>query len=145
MFKFEGSARINDVKIRKEWHGEDLLPAVSIKLAIDAMKVKVVEDGLLPKFGCVFEESDPLLVDVKPISVVREIKNVNVSINGVMFEGMDIDGIKVSALAGKVADVDLVVKGLCDVDNTARLHDLLLLDVAVTFLQRQLELADAPE
>ena len=140
MLKLQKKGTLKAVSPRREWHDDQHLPALTVKLAFEAVKLEVVETGLIANFSCVYDKGNLALEDVASFKVLRKIQNVDVTIAGEKFKGADIDGIIVSPSGGRIADVELTVKMLCDPKQTGVLHANLLDVVSIALTQRQLEL-----
>lgn len=109
-----------------QFHGEDVINSVAIKVLFKNVAVDVVEDGLVGQMSLFYSKDDALkLSDLEPeFNVTRAVENVELHAGGATFAGMRIRKAKVRLLDKRLADVTLTVQGP-NVGGLDKLHNVL--------------------
>lgn len=141
MLELIHEATVKSISLRKEYHGDEHVKAVTVKLHFEAVPLQVVRDGFVSQLDLIYKDKEPQLTELKGLQVSRSVENVEAHISAVKFIA-DVESIELLPLAGEVIDVTLVLKGQCPKGATDKLHDALHEIVNVSLAERQHGIGD---
>jgi hypothetical protein len=146
MFVIKGAAEIKNINVRAEVHGDSLVRAIDVKLAItdvDAKQLGSAIPGLMELF---WEGEQPRAQEIYPLKVRHTIENVTATISvgrkTVKLAGADVRKVHITPKFGHLCEMLLSIRcaeigdGLLD-----PLHKWLKGTVEVEIVERQLRLA----
>ncbi len=109
-----------------EYHGDDVVKSVSVKVLLKDVPLAVVEDGLVSQMSLFYTRDDALkLADIEPeFSVTRTVENVTATIGGLVLKDMRVRKARVKLREKRLADVTLFVQGHI-VSGMDKLHNVL--------------------
>ena len=147
MFVIQGEAEIKNINVRAEVHGDELVRALDIRLAITDIDAKRLDSAIPGLRELFWKGEQPHLQELYPLKVRHKIENVSVSIKSgrrtVKLESADVLKVQVTPKFGGRCEMLLSVKvsrigdGLLDPLH-AWLKGLLTVDIA----ERQLTLPE---
>jgi hypothetical protein len=146
MLNLKSTAELRAVAARKEFHGDEKKKAVTLRMIFKSLALDVVELGFVSQLKLMFDKNDsPLLSDIEPLHVSRDVENVRALIGGdpktsVLLPRMRVDSVRLTLLPGAKVDVDLKLKGEINA-GLDHLHDFLLDTVMVELREQAPELA----
>ena len=146
MFDVKTKGEIKKLNVRKEFHGDDLVRAIDIKMMLIGVPVEKLTTAV-PDMAKRFYEGDVVAVgEVSPLIVGHRIENLAVKINDVEFKGANIKKkMKLHLLPGKIVNIELSVQ-VSDFTNKqlTRITDLYIeSEVKVEIFERQLSMVDS--
>lgn len=121
-----------------EFHGDDVVKSVAVKVVLKNVPIDVVEDGLVGQMSLFYTKDDALkLHDMEPEFVVsRAVENVTLTVGGVTLSGMRIRKARVRLLEKRLADVTLTVQGQV-VEGLDKLHNVLRRRAQIEIVERE--------
>lgn len=142
MFDVRGKAELRHINVRAEAHGDEMVPAVDVKLMLIGVPVDRITSAV-PDMAVRFYDGDTVAVgEVNPLTVHHKLENLAVTIDDLNFKGCDIKkGMKITLQPGKIADVECSVQIQGIGDSVAPLIRKLRDEVSVKVVERQLKLA----
>ena len=146
MFNIKTKGEIKKLNVRKEFHGDDLVPAIDIKMVLIGVPVDKLTSAV-PDMAKRFYEGDVVAVgEISPLIVGHKIENLEVKIDSVTLKGADVKKkMKLFLLPGKIANVELSVQ-VSDFNHKqlTKLTDLYIeSEVKVEIFERQLSMVDS--
>jgi hypothetical protein len=141
MLKLSGKATVKSLVARKEFDGEgDAVRAITVRLAFEDVGVDVAS-AFVGQLGIMFDkDDDPLMPELAPLGLLRELANVAVEIGGVKINGADVNDVAITLKPKRRCSIDLKVNARAD-DVLDALHRHLGEPVKVKLIERQAELA----
>lgn len=139
MLSIKQEAEITSIAPNVEYHGEDVVKSVAVKIVLKNVPIDVVEDGLVGQMSLFYTRDDVLkLADMEPeFTVSRSVENVELKVGGVVLAGMRIRKARVRLLEKRLADVTLTVQGQI-VDGLDKLHNVLRRREEIEIVERPL-------
>ncbi len=141
MLQLSHEATIKSISLRKEFHGEEHVKAITVKARFEGVPLQVVKDGFVSQLDLIYKDKEPQLTELKGLQVSRSVENCEVTVHGVKFIG-DVDGIEIEPLPGEVVDVTMVIKGQSPKGGADKLHDALHEIVPCVIAERQAGIGD---
>jgi hypothetical protein len=141
-FKVVGQAELKSINLRAEIHGEELVRAVDLKLAITECSAKELA-SLMPGFLKAFWNGDnPALQEVYPIKIRHSLENTDCTISvgkaKVFLPQADLKKINITPKFGGVCDVVMSVQASHIPDGILDpLHKWLRGEVHVEAIEKQ--------
>ena len=147
MFVIKGAAEIKNVNLRAEVHGDSLVRAIDVKLAItdvDAKRLDSAIPGLMEMF---WEHEQPRVQEIYPLKVRHTIENVTATIGvgrkTVKLVGADVRKVHITPKFGHLCEMLLSIRCAEIGDGTIDpLHKWLKGTVDIEIVERQLTLPD---
>lgn len=147
MFVIKGAAEIKNVNLRAEVHGDTLVRAVDIKLAVadvDAERLGSAIPGLMELF---WDGEQPRAQEIYPLKVRHTIENVTATLSvgrkSVTLKGADVRKVHITPKFGARCEILLSIRCTEIGDGTIDpLHKWLKGTVELEIVERQLTLPE---
>lgn len=144
MLSLNSRARVVNFVGRKEFHGEDRVRAVTVKLQFEGISSAIAK-AFVSQIELMFDKNDdPSMPEVAPLGLLREITNVYAKIGSVELNGADVKDVVITPMRKRLCTVDMKIScqaaGVLDL-----LHAYLDEHVDVSLEERELQLEEAPE
>lgn len=140
MLKMTGMATLKSLTPRIQFHGDQELRALTARLSFDEVSVEV-SSAFVSQLGIMFDsKGDPLMPELAPLGLLKDLSNVEVAIGPVSIKGADVTDVVVTLKPKSKCSVDLKVNAVID-DALDRLHVFLGKPVKVKLTERQMEFA----
>lgn len=137
MLNIKAKAEVRAVALRKQFHGDEKVRALTVRLDFRALKLEDVQAAFVSQLALVFDKAgDPALPEVGPLKVTRKVDAVDAHLGDVTIRGLDCDGVRLTLQAGRTVDVTLKLKGECPYNVLDDLLDQLLEEVDVELVER---------
>lgn len=140
MLQIKSMAEVRAIAARVEFHGDDRVKAVTVRLLLKSLPLEVVDSAFVSQLSLFYRAELPQTQDFEPLHFTRGIENVRALIGNVLLPKMTCDDVHLTLLAGRRVDVDLKLKGQIE-RGLDDLHDFLHASVAVELTERLPELA----
>lgn len=142
MFEVKANAEIKNLNCRVETHGDDLVPAIDVKLLLLGVPVDKIST-LCPEIKKRFYNGPQVAVgEVNPLTVGHKVENLKVAIGDVVLNGADVKkGARIHLLPNHLANVEATVQGEHHGDTAVALLKMLRTEALTTISERQLQVA----
>ena len=139
MLNMKGRGEMLLLKPSKDVRGDNVVKTVRMKFSFIAVPLQVVVDGFVGQLSLFYSKDDDLKIDdLEYLPVSRHIANVTADVGGVVIERSIVDHVRITPRAGRIVDVQLVLKGEI-VEGLDQLHDLLKTTVEVGLIEHEFE------
>ena len=143
MFDVKCGAEVRNLNIRTENHGDEIVPAVDIKMMLLGVPVDRITSAC-PNIAKRFYDGDLVAIgEVNPLTVQHKLENLIVKIGEKTLKGCDIKkGAKIHLLPAMLANVEVTVQVEHSGDLAVQVMNHLKGEIGVSVNERQLALAE---
>lgn len=143
MFQAKSKTGINGLSIRTEVRGNEVVPAIDIKMVMESVPVESISSAC-PNIAARFYDGDQVAVgEVNPLVVGHKLENLTVTVGKRKLAGCDIKkGMKIQLLPERVARLEFTVQAERHGDIILFLMEVLKSELMVSIEENQVRIED---